>query len=138
MTPQHGRRRRSSPRLALCCALAALVLSSCVDEIGAIAPQDRGQVAAGRVLYADTCASCHGTELRGTSSGPSLLSEIYEPNHHADGAFLSAVLRGSLAHHWRFGDMPPVAGLTQDDVAAIVAFVREQQRVQGFEPYPPP
>jgi hypothetical protein len=28
-------------------------------------------------------------------------------------------------------------GLTSEDVEAIVAFVREQQRVGGFEPYPP-
>jgi hypothetical protein len=33
--------------------------------------------------------------------------------------------------------MPPIPGLSQEDVAAITAFVREQQRLQGFEPYPP-
>ena len=66
-----------------------------------------------------------------------MLSEVYVPGHHADAAFLIAVQRGSPQHHWRFGDMPPVEGLTADDVAAIVAFVRETQRSQGFEAYPP-
>ena len=93
--------------------------------------------ARGAELYQANCASCHGTDLRGTDTGPSHLSVVYEPNHHGDGAFLFAVLRGVQAHHWPFGDMAPVEGLTPEDVGAIVAFVREQQRVNGFEPYPP-
>ena len=94
-------------------------------------------VAEGAELYQANCASCHGTDLRGTDTGPSHLSVVYEPNHHRDGAFLFAVLRGVQAHHWPFGDMAPVEGLTPEDVGAIVAFVREQQRLNGFEPYPP-
>ena len=102
-----------------------------------IEPQDLDLVEVGAELYQANCAECHGTDLRGTDKGPSHLSVVYEPNHHGDGAFLLAVLRGSPAHHWRFGDMPPVEGPTEDDVAAIVAYVREQQRLHGFEPYPP-
>ena len=94
-------------------------------------------VAAGEELYAAKCAECHGADLRGTDKGPSHLSEVYEPGHHADGAFLFAVQAGSRAHHWSFGDMPPVEGLSTEDVEAIVAFVRERQRIHGFEPYPP-
>jgi hypothetical protein len=30
-----------------------------------------------------------------------------------------------------------VPGLTPEDVTAIVAFVRENQRIEGFESYPP-
>ncbi len=66
-----------------------------------------------------------------------MLSAIYEPDHHADIAFLLAAQRGVSAHHWRFGDMPAVAAVTAEDVAAIVALVRETQRLEGFEPYPP-
>jgi len=33
--------------------------------------------------------------------------------------------------------MPPVEGLTEEDVEAIIAFVRQSQREEGFEPYPP-
>ena len=102
-----------------------------------IPPQDPALVAAGEDLYQASCAECHGTDLRGTDKGPSHLSEIYEPNHHADIAFLLAVRRGVSPHHWTFGAMAPVEGLSDDDVAAIIAYVREAQRTNGFESYPP-
>ena len=99
--------------------------------------QDAQLVAQGEPLYQANCASCHGVDLRGTDKGPSHLSVIYEPNHHGDGAFVLAVVQGSRQHHWRFGDMEPVPGLSEEDVQAIIAYVREQQRINGFEPYPP-
>ncbi len=94
-------------------------------------------MAAGAVLYEANCAECHGADLRGTDRGPSHLSEVYVPSHHGDGAFQVAVVAGSPQHHWKFGRMPPIAGLSEADIEAIIAFVREQQRVEGFEPYPP-
>ena len=96
-------------------------------------PQEPGLVEVGAELYSAHCAECHGSDLRGTNKGPSHLSIIYEPSHHADGAFLLAVQRGARAHHWDFGDMPPIEGLSPTDIEAITAFVREQQRIQGFE-----
>jgi hypothetical protein len=33
--------------------------------------------------------------------------------------------------------MPAIEGLSDADVATIVAFVRDGQRREGFEPYPP-
>lgn len=86
----------------------------------------------GEALYSANCASCHGDALEGTDSGPSFLSSVYEPGHHGDGAFLLAVLRGVPAHHWGFGDMPAVEGLSPEDVDAIVAFVRQVQERVGF------
>lgn len=100
--------------------------------------QDPDLVSRGELLYAASCAECHGADLRGTDRGPSHLSVVYEPGHHSDGAFLVAVLSGSPQHHWDFGPMPPVPGLSEEDVEAIVAFVRDTQRQEGFEPYPPP
>jgi mono/diheme cytochrome c family protein len=102
-----------------------------------IAVQDSELVGRGAVTFAASCALCHGSDLRGTEEGPSLLSEVYEPGHHADVAFLLAVQRGVPAHHWHFGDMPAVEGVDETEVAAIVAYVRETQRTKGFEPYPP-
>lgn len=102
-----------------------------------ITVQDPELVDAGEALYSANCASCHGTDLRGTDEGPSHLSIVYEPNHHGDAAFVLAARRGVPQHHWRFGDMEPVEGLSEADLEAIVAFVREQQRIHGFEPYPP-
>lgn len=119
--------------------VVALVVSACgSDGAGSTQPdQDSELVAQGEELFQANCAQCHGFDLRGTNTGPSLLSEVYEPNHHGDGAFLVAVQSGSPQHHWNFGDMPPVPGLSAEDVEAIVAFVRDRQQVEGFEPYPP-
>lgn len=99
--------------------------------------QDPELVAVGGDLYAAACASCHGDDLRGTERGPSHLSEVYRPGHHADAAFLLAVRRGVAPHHWSFGPMPAIDGLTDADIEAIVAFVRDAQRREGFETYPP-
>lgn len=92
---------------------------------------------AGDELYEQSCASCHGSDLRGTDQGPSLLSQVYEPGHHPDASFRAAITRGSPAHHWSFGDMPPIPGLEDDEIERIIAHVRERQEAHGLEPYPP-
>ena len=99
--------------------------------------QDADLVAAGDPLYQTNCAECHGADLRGTSIGPSHLSVVYQPGHHGDFAFVSAAQKGVPQHHWPFGDMLPVPDLSDEDLEAIIAFVRENQRISGFEPYPP-
>lgn len=102
-----------------------------------IPAQDAGLVAAGEPLYQTSCAECHGSDLRGTDQGPSHLSIVYEPGHHGDFAFVSAARNGVPQHHWPFGEMLPVPDLSDEDLEAIIAFVRENQRIHGFEPYPP-
>lgn len=99
--------------------------------------QDPELVAAGEVVYQASCAVCHGSDLRGTDQGPSHLSVVYEPNHHGDIAFILAAKNGVRQHHWPFGDMAPVPGLSDEELEAVVAYVRENQRIRGFEPYPP-
>lgn len=88
--------------------------------------------AAGKKLYAANCVQCHGADLRGTKEGPPLVHSFYEPAHHSDIAFQIAVAYGSRQHHWNFGDMKPVPGLTPDDVAHITAYVRAEQRKAGI------
>ena len=130
--------RRWTPTMMV--GILALVVGSCAEtgsDVGPDLEQDPGLVAVGGDFYAQACASCHGVDLRGTERGPSHLSEVYEPGHHGDAAFLLAVRRGVASHHWSFGPMPPIDGLSDADVEAIVAFVRETQRREGFEPYPP-
>lgn len=89
-------------------------------------------------LYETNCASCHGSDLRGTPRGPSQLSIVYEPAHHSDDSFRSAIARGAGQHHWNFGNMEPVPGLSDDEVEEIIAFVRAEQQRQGFEAYEGP
>ena len=114
--------------------LAALCWSAAAQPLGHPQPS-RGLMpvpAQGKPLFEKHCASCHGTNLKGSGQGPPLLHPVYEPAHHGDAAFQMAVRYGSRAHHWRFGDMPPVAGVSADDVAHITAYVRQKQRAVGI------
>jgi mono/diheme cytochrome c family protein len=86
------------------------------------------ELATGRQLFEANCQRCHGSQASGTEMGPPLVHVIYEPNHHSDAAFQRAAALGVPAHHWTFGDMPPVPGVTPEQVAEITAYVRWLQR----------
>ena len=87
----------------------------------------------GERLYRQKCASCHGQEAAGQMGiAPPLIHKIYEPSHHGDEAFQRAVALGVRAHHWPFGDMPPVDNINRKDVAKIVAYIREMQRANDI------
>lgn len=110
---------------------ALLLVVACSDDgagNGSVSTSDQR----GAEVYAASCASCHGPELEGTNRGPSHLSIVYEPGHHPDEAFRSAVLNGAPEHHWQFGPMPPVEGLNPADVDAVIEFIRTQQEERGF------
>jgi len=88
---------------------------------------------AGKTLYDRNCAACHGVAAAGQAGvAPPLIHKIYEPSHHGDIAFQMAAQNGVRAHHWRFGDMPPIAGVTQAQIDAIVAYVRALQSENGI------
>ncbi|SEO20338.1 Cytochrome c [Pseudorhodobacter antarcticus] len=79
------------------------------------------------------CAACHGTNAQGRDGvAPPLVHRIYEPGHHGDMAFVLAAKNGVAAHHWPFGNMPAVEGVTDSDVLNIVAYVRALQRENGI------
>lgn len=87
----------------------------------------------GQIGFESKCASCHGLNAVGQDGvAPPLVHKIYEPSHHGDESFQMAVVRGVQSHHWRFGNMPPVEGLTRADVTMIVAYIRELQRANGI------
>lgn len=115
--------------------LAGLAACGGSDEQALPAGGDAGR---GAELYASACASCHGSDLRGTERGPSQLSIVYEPSHHDDDSYRSAIAQGAPAHHWDFGDMPAVGGLDNDEIDAVVEFIRSEQQLLGFEPYERP
>ena len=88
---------------------------------------------AGQKTWDANCASCHGRHAVGQDGiAPPLVHIIYEPGHHGDESFQRAVALGVRAHHWPFGDMPPVEGLSRRDVAEIIVYVRELQRANGI------
>lgn len=111
---------------------AAVLLAAC--SAGTTAPPDLGggDPSAGAAAYARHCAGCHGPEGEGAVAGPPLVDEIYAPGHHADEAFLLAVRSGVRAHHWRFGPMPAMPGVTDEEVADIIAYVRGLQEAAGL------
>jgi len=85
----------------------------------------------GEVLYNRNCARCHGLGGRGTENGPPFLNRIYRPSHHSDLSFQMAALNGVRAHHWEFGDMPPVEGVGMAEVGMIIRYIRAIQREAG-------
>lgn len=90
------------------------------------------RLAQGQVLYDKYCSRCHGARLDGSDRGPPLVHPFYKPSHHGDGAFYRAVLKGTRQHHWEFGDMPPVAGMTQKKMDALLPFIRHYQQQNGL------
>ena len=86
----------------------------------------------GETKFTTFCSSCHGAKGTGTSQGPPLVHKIYEPNHHADMAFQRAAAQGVKAHHWKFGNMPKIEGVTPDDVTQIISYIRWLQRQAGI------
>ena len=96
------------------------------------APELSAEAQAGRRLFERHCAACHGDQAAGAPTGPPLVHRIYHPGHHGDVAFEFAVRRGVRAHHWTFGDMPPVPAVPPDEIALITRYVRELQRAHGI------
>jgi mono/diheme cytochrome c family protein len=86
------------------------------------------EMARGQLLYEKYCSSCHGLQLDGSDQGPPLVHPFYKPSHHSDKSFYRAVLQGTKQHHWNFGDMKPVEGMTPKKMDAVIPFVRYYQR----------
>jgi cytochrome c553 len=99
---------------------------------GFVMPVLAGDAAAGAGDFAKYCQSCHGPSATGTQNGPPLVHKIYEPGHHGDGAFVAAATIGTRQHHWPFGDMPPVEGISEAEIFRIIAYVRALQRANGI------
>ena len=91
------------------------------------------ELQAGESKFTANCAACHGNQAAGTDHGPPLVHKIYEPNHHGDSAFQRAAANGVKAHHWEFGNMPKIEGVTPEDVDQIVKYVRWLQRQAGIQ-----
>ena len=88
----------------------------------------------GQRVFETACAACHGVNAVGQNGvAPPLVHRTYEPSHHSDQSFLMATQNGVRAHHWNFGNMPAIDGLTNADVRAIIRYIRELQRENGIE-----
>jgi mono/diheme cytochrome c family protein len=86
------------------------------------------QARRGKKFYEAKCLSCHGQSGRGSKNGPPLI--VYEKDHHSDETFKDAIRKGVPQHHWKYGDMPPIEGTSERDIANLIAYVRAVQTFQ--------
>ena len=87
---------------------------------------------AGQAAFGQYCAECHGATAGGTDQGPPLVHRLYVASHHADMAFVMAARQGVRAHHWDFGNMEPVPDVTDEELDALIVYVRELQKANGL------
>lgn len=114
------------------CALLASAGAIWAQEFSAPPPNMPFKYALGHEQFQEHCAQCHGGTLQGSDEGPPLVHKYYEPGHHDDTSFYRAIQRGSRQHHWKFGDMPAVAGVAENEARAIIEFVRWFQQESGL------
>jgi mono/diheme cytochrome c family protein len=109
----------------------------------------------GRVVYATSCASCHGSEGSGDPNWRVRLADGSLPPpphdatghtwHHADGLLFRIVTNG--AAEYGTGNMPAFGdSLTDQQIHAVIEFLKTlwgpeeravQSRVSEQDPYPP-
>lgn len=101
--------------------------------VSVIVPDLPSELQLGKDLFDTKCADCHGANAAGKNGkGPPLVHIIYEPNHHPDESFALAAKNGTQAHHWPFGNMPPVANISNSELVEIINYVRHLQRANGI------
>jgi len=125
--------------LVLGAGVTAMRLISSKDspgEDGVIVPKLSALAARGKSAFDANCATCHGANAAGTQKGPPFVHDIYNPGHHSDQAFYLAARQGVRQHHWPFGDMPPQPQVTDEELVAIVRYVRELQEANGIFYHP--
>lgn len=104
-----------------------------------------GEIADGQRLYAESCASCHGSNLEGQANWKRRLDNGRMPApphdesghtwHHADTDLFTVTKLGVSAVVPGYeSDMPAFEGvLTDEDIRAVLAFIKsrwpEQQRM---------
>jgi len=107
-----------------------VLASSCGD--------DGGDSAAGRgaAIYRANCSACHGADLRGAATGPSLLLTIYGPDELSDAAIRDAIRNGVSEQRFDLGEMPANRALGENQVGLIIDHIRDVQAAEGLEPVP--
>ncbi len=105
-------------------AVAAALLAACGGD-GPKTPLERGEA-----VYGANCAQCHGADLAGTERGPSLLEPIYAPDQLSDEQFAAAIHDGVDEERWEFGPMPANGSISDEQIEAILTFVRAEQRAE--------
>lgn len=90
----------------------------------------QGNIEAGKQLYQQRCAPCHGPD--GKAATPTAQALNPKPRDHTDGGFMNALSNDHLFKVTKQGGtavgkspiMPPQADLSDQQVHDIIAFVR--------------
>jgi len=97
-------------------------------------PELSAQARQGRVVLNAKCAECHGVDgTGGSKKGPPILHPMYRTEIFPDYQFKRSVREGKREKNWRFGPMPAMPELSDADLDAAIAFVREVQKASGVE-----
>ena len=113
--------------------LFLIPISSAIASSEPWPPKVPFRYALGFSQFENLCARCDGQWAEASDEGPPLLHPYYKSSHHSDASFRKAILKGTRAHHWNFGDMPPVKNATPEDVKSIILYIRWLQRQKGIE-----
>jgi mono/diheme cytochrome c family protein len=96
-------------------------------------PELSDRLAKGQKVFNVNCGGCHGINGAGSTSGPPLIHDIYNPGHHGNNAFIRAMQNGVRSHHWPFGDMPAQKQMGLGDMMHVIRFIRETQDHNGIK-----
>ena len=118
--------------------LIAGAITAALAVLGVACGDDGGDAAGGRgeAIYQANCSACHGDDLRGASTGPSLLYDIYGPDELADEEIAAAIREGVEEQRWDFGDMPANGALGDSQIDQIIDHIRTVQSTEGLDPTP--
>ena len=87
----------------------------------------------GKQAFEASCISCHGENAASIGCvAPPLVHAIYERRLHGDESFQQAAAVGVRAHHWKFGNIPAVEGVTRGNIKMVTAYIRELQHANGI------
>ena len=115
-------------------AIALTISCGTTDESEPSTKSNQSETSAysGQESFQNRCAVCHGQQAQGSATGPPLVNRLYEIGHHPNFSFHNAVNNGVTAHHWNFGDMPPIPNVDTPEIEAIICHVRDLQRAEGI------
>ena len=118
--------------------LIAGVVTASLVMLGLACGDDGSDAAGGRgeAIYRANCSACHGDDLRGASTGPSLLYDIYGPDQLTDAGITDAIRNGVEEQRWNFGEMPANGALGDSQIDQIIAHIRSVQSTEGLTPTP--
>ncbi len=125
------------PALLLAAIALTLVVASCGgtgSDSASATPIGPGDATAGKQVYGDYCAACHGRDFEGSVQGPSHLDAHFEPATTTDQDYRNAIHDGVEESTYDFGNMPAIRSLDDQQVADVIAYIRSVQEERGFNP----